>query len=809
MTAKLPQVLIESVLEAIWLVDAVDLRILAVNRAAEDLIGLARDQLVGRPVVDFASTSQDLFFWEDVSAGRSRAIRSETLLRRGNGDIRQIERRVSLVQIDQGPAVYMVAMVDRSDQRSAEQQLENIIAELRATLESTADGILVVDMDGGIRGFNQRFAELWDLPDSLLSQRDDASVFAWLVEHVRDSDGYRVRMGQISRAPLLEADDVLVLRSGRVLERVTLPQYARGRPIGRVFSFRDITQRLADEARLKLAARVFESSLDAIFVTDPQFRMVAANPTFERQTGWRQPDIEGKPAARLLSESVPRAQLKAMRLALMREGYWQGELWARRADGEPYPCLRSVVRVADGDKGALNSIGFAKDLSEAMAARQRIEELAFTDPLTGLPNRVLLRERFEMAISYAKRDRGTFAVLFVDLDRFKQINDSLGHGFGDRVLICVAERLRECIRQVDTAARIGGDEFMLILANVDAAGAEIAARRILHAISQPVVVDEMSFSLTVSIGIAMYPEDGTDADELTKNSDSAMYAVKERGRADLRFYQRQMNIGLLSRMKLDHALRHALAENALHVHFQPKFRMEDGGLIGAEALVRWTDAELGAVSPGRFIPVAEESGAIIPLGRFVLESTLAQLGEWWRAGLCVPVAVNVSALQFHQSDFVESVAEGLRRHGLPGEALELELTESILIADVEDAMRRLTALSALGVRLAIDDFGTGYSSLSYLKRFPIARIKIDRSFIADLPGSAESEAIVVAIIQMGRALRLSVTAEGVETEAQRELLLAAGCHELQGWLMAAAMPPDEFFRRFGGAAANRLAGDAA
>lgn len=806
MTAKLPQMLIESVIEAVWLVDAVDLRILAVNRAAENMIGLSRAELVGRPVVDFASTSQDLFFWEDVAAGRSRAIRSETLLKRGNGDIRQIERRVSLVQIEQGAAVFMVAMVDRSEQRSAEQQLENIIAELRATLESTADGILVVDMDGGIRGFNQRFAELWGLPESMLRERNDAAIFGWLTEHVRDAEGYRDRMGQISRAPLLEADDLLVLSSGKVLERVTLPQFARGRPIGRVFSFRDITQRLADEARLKLAARVFESSLDAIFVTDARFRMVAANPTFERQTGWQSAEIEGRPAASLLSNVASRAQARAIRKALLHEGYWQGELWARRNDGSPYPCLLSLVRVVDDAGATLHMIGFAKDLSEAMAARQRIEELAFTDPLTGLPNRVLLRERFEMAINYAKRERGSFAVLFLDLDRFKQINDSLGHGFGDRVLVSVSERLQECVRQVDTAARVGGDEFVLILAGVDAAGAEVAARRILHAISQPVVVEAMSFTLTVSIGIAMFPEDGADADELTKNADSAMYAVKERGRADLRFYQRQMNIGLLSRMKLDHALRHALVEGALEVHYQPKFRIADGSLIGAEALVRWTDPELGAVSPGRFIPVAEESGAIIPLGRFVLETTLAQLSEWWRAGLCVAVAVNVSALQFHQSDFVESVAEGLRRHGLPGEALELELTESILIADVEDAMRRLTALSALGVRLAIDDFGTGYSSLSYLKRFPIERIKIDRSFIADLPGSAESEAIVVAIIQMGRALRLSVTAEGVETEAQRELLHAAGCHEMQGWLMAPALTAEVFSQRFGGDPGQRKAG---
>lgn len=794
------QSLIESVLEAVLLVDPLDLRITAANRAAERLTGLPKDRLVGRPIVDFASTSQDLFFWEDVAAGRSKSIQSDTLLRRADGEIRQIERRVGPLVLGQANAGFVVSMVDRSEQRSAETQLESIIAELRATLESTADGILVLDMDGAIRGFNQRFAESWELPADLLERRDDAAVFQWMAGQVGDASGYRERLAQIARSPLLEAEDVLVLRSGRVLERVTLPQYARGRPIGRVYSFRDITQRLADETRLKLAARVFESSLEGMFVTDPRFQLVAGNPAFCRLVGIETEQIGGLAAARLLAGKDERHVLRTMRRMLLDKGYWQGELWLRRTDGSSFPCLLSVVRVADGQGGTLNYIGFAKDLSESVAARKRIEELAFTDPLTGLPNRVLLRERFEMAINYARRERKPFAVLFVDIDRFKQINDSLGHGYGDRVLVVVAERLRDCIRQIDTAARIGGDEFIVLLAGIDAAGAEIAARRVLNAIAQPVEMADMSFRLTVSIGIAMFPEDGAEADELIRNADSAMYTVKERGRADLRFYQRQMNIGLLSRMKLDHALREALLAGTLDVHFQPKFQLDERRLIGAEALVRWTDPELGVVSPGRFIPVAEESGAIIPLGRFVLETTLARLGDWWRRGLCLPVAVNVSAFQFHQSDFVESVAEGLRRHALPGEALELELTESILIADVEEAMRRLTALSALGVRLSVDDFGTGYSSLSYLKRFPIERIKIDRSFIADLPGSAESEAIVTAIVQMGRALRLAVTAEGVETEAQRELLLAIGCDEMQGWLMAPAMPASEFEQRYGPAA---------
>jgi len=797
MTPTMPQVLIESVLEAVWLVDPIELRIVAVNRAAEVLTGLSRAELVGRAVVDFASTSQDVFFWEDVVAGRSTGIRSDTILCRADGTVRQLERSVSLLSLNDDERCYVVAMVDRSDQHAAEAQLENIISELRATLESTADGILVIDLDGAIRGFNQRFSELWSVPLALLQQRDDAAVFAYLAEQVADVQAYRERLGQILRSPLLEGSDMMVLRGGRVLERVTLPQFARGRPIGRVFSYRDISRRLADEARLKLAAQVFESSLDGVFVTDPRYRLVAGNPTFERLTGWSADLLEGRSVGVLLSSGVTREQVRAMRRALRTDGFWQGELMVRRRDGQPFPLLLSLVRVRGDDGAALHQIGFAKDLSETLAAKQRIEELAFTDPLTGLPNRVLMRERFEMAVKYADRAKGTFAVLFMDMDRFKQINDSLGHGVGDRVLMAVADRLRECIRNIDTAARIGGDEFMVLLAGVDAPGAEVAARRILQSVSNPIDVDGMNFSLTLSIGIAMYPEDGTSVDELIRNADSAMYVAKDHGRADLRFYQRQMNIGVLSRMKLDQALRQALVDGALEVHYQPKFDIASGRMIGAEALARWTDAELGAVSPARFIPVAEDSGAIIPLGRFVLETTLRQLSEWWRAGLCVPVAVNVSALQFHQSDFVDTISAGLRKHGLPGDALEIELTESILIADADDAMRRLTALSALGVRLTIDDFGTGYSSLSYLKRFPIERIKVDRSFIADLPGSAESEAIVSAIIQMGRALQLKVTAEGVETEAQRQLLLAAGCHEMQGWLMAPALPGDEFMRRFG------------
>jgi diguanylate cyclase (GGDEF)-like protein/PAS domain S-box-containing protein len=791
------QPLIESVLEAVWLVDAIELKIVAVNRAAEQLLGVSRDEMVGRAVVDYAHTAQDLFFWEDVAAGASDRICSETLLSASDGRLVQVDRRVTRMHSgEHGGMLYVVAMIDRSAQHRVEQELENIIAELRATLESTADGILVTDMDGGIRGYNRRFAELWELPDALLTDRDDIAIFGWLSEHVADSERYAERIGRIARSPLLEAEDVLVLRSGKVLERVTLPQYARGRPIGRVYSFRDITQRLADETRLKLAAHVFESSLDAIFVVDTAFLIQAANPTFFRLTGFGSTQVEGRPIDDFMSNPSESGQSDRIRRAAVEQGFWQGELWARRASGETYPCLLSMVRVLDEEGRPSHYIGFFKDLTEVLAAKQRIEELAFSDALTRLPNRVLLKERFEFAISHAQRHKTPFAVLFLDLDRFKQINDSLGHAFGDRVLVEVAERLTQCLRQIDTAARLGGDEFVLLLNQVDGGGAEAVARRALQSVLQPITLDGMSFSLTCSIGIAMYPEDGGDMEELIKNADSAMYAVKERGRSDFRFYQRQMNIGLLSRVKLDHALRQALEQNRFRLHYQAKVSLETGELLGVEALARWCDPELGDVPPAKFIPVAEESGAIVPLGNWVMEEAIRQAAEWQAAGLELPVAVNVSAMQFHQQTFVAGVADALARHQLPGRLLELELTESILITDIDEVMRRLNALFALGVQLSIDDFGTGFSSLSYLKRFPISRLKIDRSFVADVPGNCEDEAIVVAIVQLGKALRLAVTAEGVETEAQRAFLSEQGCGEAQGYLFSRPLPVERFEERY-------------
>lgn len=794
MTPDIWRPLIEGMLEAVWLVDSVQLRVIAANSAAERLLDVPAGSLVGKPAVTLAYTPEDNFFWEDVAAGLSDSILSESMLQRSDGEVLLVTRRVSRVRLGPQSSIYVVSVVDQTEQRRVEAELEKLIAELRATLESTADGILVTDLNGAIRVCNQRFAELWSLPSELMSQRDDAAVYGWMDRSVMDVEHYASRLQEISRSPLLEGKDVLVLRNGHILERVTLPQYARGRPVGRVYSYRDISQQLRDEQQLSLAAKVFDASLEAIFVTDADYQIIAVNPSCERLTGFNSSELIGHRPREFLSNRYDEDVIDGLSTQIAAEGYWEGELWNRRKNGAAYPCLVSMVMVADDGGRPKHFIGFFKDLTESFSAKRRIEELAYTDALTGLPNRLLLAERLEQAMALASRSGSRFAVLFLDLDRFKHINDSLGHMFGDRVLVEVAERLGRCVRQVDTAARLGGDEFVLLLNQTDTRGAETAAQRVLDELSKPFLLDDMAFSLSCSIGIALYPDDGNSIDDLIKNADSAMYYAKERGRSGFRFYQRQMNIDLLSRMKLDHAMRLALQDGRFRLHYQPQVDLLHHRVVGAEALLRWHDPELGDVSPAQFIPVAEDSGAIVPIGNWVLAEAIRQASIWHQQGWEMIVAVNVSALQFEQANFVQQVSDLLKNSGLPAARLELELTESILIRDADEGLKRLEALAQLGVALSIDDFGTGYSSLGYLKRFPIHKLKIDRSFIRDIPDDESDVAIVHAIINLAQALKLKVIAEGVETRSQSSFLRHAGCHEFQGFFCSAALPAGEFER---------------
>ncbi len=774
--------------QALWLVHPETLRILYCNRAAADLAGQAAATMIGTPVQQLASTPEDLFFWSQPPADILAGIHSESGLVTAQGQLVPVERRVAAVQRRDGPLL-VLTMRSRVREEGAERELETLLAELRATLDSAADGMLVCDMQGRVRAFNQRLALLWAMPDDLLRQRDDDAVHAFMASQVAEPLPYRERLAAIAREPLLETTDVFVLRNGTSVERRSVPQLLHGRPSGRVYSFRDVTRQAEAQASLRLAAQVFESSLDAIFIADEYHTLIRMNPGCERLVEDSPCGLLGKPAAALFGHAQARELMQRVVATWEREGFWEGELLLPRRTGQDCAVHLSWVAVRDERGQVAQSIGFVRDLTEQHAAQQRIEELAYSDLLTGLPNRMLLARRVDAAIEAAARERGTgFAILFLDLDRFKNINDSLGHPFGDRVLRLVAQRLQACLRQTDLLCRLGGDEFVIYLHGGDESIAAAVAQRILEDMLRPFALDGMGFSIQCSIGVSLYPQDGATLDDLVKQADTAMYGVKERGRGSYGFYQPKMNANLLSRMQMEHAMRQAVGLGQMAVHYQPQVAMASGRIVGAEALLRWTHPEMGAVSPAEFIPLAEESGYIVALGAWVMEQAVQEAAAWLRAGTPVVVAVNVSALEFRQPGFVEHLTQLLSRHGLPASLLELELTETILLQDGQETEQRLSVLSALGVGLAIDDFGTGYSSLAYLKKLTIHKLKIDQSFVRGLPEDDGDRAIVTAITSMGRALHIEVVAEGVETEAQRVALAHMECQYFQGFLCAPGLP---------------------
>ena len=667
--------------QAAWLVDASTCRVSGVNSAALQLLGLAQDQVLDADAGSLVATPEDLAFWADVGAGQLGELCSDTVLVNASGRLVPVTRQIRRLNDPAASAHLLVTLTDRSEACLQQQASDTLVAELQATLESTADGILVTDLAGRIRAFNRRFAQIWGMPQELLLQHQDEAVYAWMRRSVADGELYQQRVDAILDATLLQASERIELHSGQVLERVTQPQHSRGRPCGRVWSFRDLT--------------------------------------------------------------------------------------------------------------------------ELVHAGQRIETLSTTDALTGLFNRHQIGQSIGDAIRQARRSDTTLALLVLDLDRFKQINDSLGHAVGDRVLQEAAVRLKASMRQGDVVARLGGDQFALLVHEADQRGAEQAAQRGLAAISDPCSMDGLQFTLTCSIGISMFPGDGQDAGQLLRHAETAMQRAKIGGRAGYRFHQARHDADLRQRMRLDHAMRQALASQRFRLHYQPQIDLRSGAIVGAEALIRWRDPELGEVQPGAFIPVAEESGFIIAIGDWVMAQAIRQAAAWRAAGTALAVSINVSALQFQQPDFVDRVASGLRDHDLPGHLLELELTESVLVQDAHDALGRLSQLADLGVQLAIDDFGTGYSSLSYLKRFPIERLKIDRSFINGVPGDDSDVGIVRAIIQMSRALGMKVIAEGVETEPQRAFLRDAGCDQFQGFLFAPALDALSFEERLRGQPTHR------
>jgi diguanylate cyclase (GGDEF)-like protein/PAS domain S-box-containing protein len=560
-------------------------------------------------------------------------------------------------------------------------------------------------------------------------------------------------------------------------------------------SLREVAQHRARreaEQQMRLAAVAFENTVEGILVADAAHRIISVNRAFTQITGHAAAQVLGQDVSVLGADNGDAGLYDRMWSWLKEHGNWHGEVHNRRCDGRTYAAWFNVAAVRGAGADISHYVGVLTDISERKAAQARIEHMAQHDPLTDLPNRVLLADRMHQAIAQAERSHRGAAVLFVDLDHFKHINDSLGHAVGDRVLIEVSRRIMDNVRASDTVGRLSGDEFVVLLPEIGGVeGVVRVVAGISSAIAEPFKVEGNRIRMSASIGVSLFPKDGRDASALLTNADHAMYHAKAAGRSTYRFFSPEMDAKARERFRVETDLRDALASRQLQLFYQPQVDSATTSVNGFEALLRWQHPERGLLLPGAFLGVAEETGLIVPIGEWVLKQACSQCSLWHAQGYRGSVAVNLSARQFGQENLLQTVQETLEDTGLPGNFLEFELTESVLVEPTGATMRVLQELRRLGVRIAVDDFGTGYSSLSYLKRYPINTLKIAQEFVEGIAVQSEARAIVQAIVTLARAMRLQTVAEGVEQAAQVQALRDIGVDSLQGYYFGRAVPPSE------------------
>ena len=555
----------------------------------------------------------------------------------------------------------------------------------------------------------------------------------------------------------------------------------------------EIKERAQAEIQIKLFAKVYENTLEGISITDEKGQIIAINSAFSTITGYSEEEVLGQNPRVLKSDRHDKEFYSRMWKRITTKGQWVGEIWNRRKNGEAYPEILSISSIRDDEGEITHFVAVFHDISEMKLQQEQIKHQAYHDALTGLPNRLLARDRLTMAIANAKRNRCRLAVFFLDLDNFKNVNDSLGHATGDLLLQKVAKRLQHLLREEDTVARLGGDEFLILVTNIQS-NTEITAlsNRLLAGFRKPIIAENHELFVTISIGIAFYPEDGTDEGTLIKNADVAMYQSKSRGKNKHHFFTSELSEHAARRFQLETELRQALDRNEFTLHFQPQVEPKNNQVTGVEALVRWIKQDGTLVSPIDFIPLAEETGLIIPIGKFVLKESCKAIMTLHEKGYSqMSIAVNLSPLQFRQNDIVECVLNTLKNAGVSPSHLELEITESTMMTDLEDSVIKLNILRKNGISIAIDDFGTGYSSLYYLKTFPISTLKIDRSFIKDITSDNNNAQIVETIVLMAKNLELDVVAEGVETKEQLEMMNSYGCDMVQGYYYSRPLPLDQ------------------
>ncbi|MDA3945072.1 MAG: EAL domain-containing protein [Helicobacteraceae bacterium] len=789
---------IDNIPHMIFLKRAADLHYMLLNLAGEKMLGVNREQVVGHSDYElFPKEQAQLLTAKDREVLQQHTIVDiqEEFVKTPYGN-RFFHTKKMTLRDENGQPQYLLGISeDITERKQSQAALLESEQFLRETQSIANLGSYILDIRTG----------RWKSSDILnrifgIDETYDRSIEGWnALVHPDDS----VMIGKylfdevIGKGEPFNKEYRIIRKSDQTLRWVhglgELTFDAAGIPVEMKGTILDITARKeAQETLVKLSLAV-EQSPNSIVITDVDANIEYVNAAFTKITGYTPEEVLGKNPNIMHSGKVSEATYEEMWAELTAGKTWHGELINRRKDQSEYieSAVISPVRQADGR--ITNYLAIKEDITEKRKVEKRIENLAHFDQLTGLPNRALLNDRITYLLNMAKRNNKSFAVMFLDLDHFKNINDTLGHSIGDELLREMAERLKRAIRVEDTVSRLGGDEFIIIIPNADANSAIHVATKLIAAVSKPCNIYHHELTVTPSIGIAIYPNDGDDFETLSKNADTAMYRVKQENRNNFRFFTQEMQVDSTRNLLLGNALRSALIRTELELHYQPQVAMEDGRIIGAEALLRWKHPEFDMISPAEFIPIAEDNGQIIPIGEWVLRTAVNQMKEWMDSGLPpMIIAVNLSAIQFRQPGLTDLVTRILDEIKLPPEQLELELTEAAAMDDPNTAIAIMDRLHEQGVRMAIDDFGTGYSSLSHLKRFKVYKLKIDQSFVQDIIHDADDKAIVSTIINMASELGLRTIAEGVETAEQLAFLRLKGCEEVQGYYFSKPLPAEQF-----------------